>query len=98
MVSLPVSAHEAELVVGRLPVADRSLLMKKKCGGWPQRRLLAQTCTVSFVCHTDSVLLSLPRKYARLVRLCAENGLTGFTLKERGHVGIFRWIKKATRA
>ena len=49
--------------------------------------------------HTDSVLPSRPREYARLVRRCVEIGFAGFTLKgarPRGH--LFREKRTVTRA
>ena len=72
-VSLPESVHEAQLLAEQQLVADRCLL---DCSG--VLRLLA----------VEASLLELSGCHARLMMLCVEMGLTGFTLEGRGQVGI----------
>ena len=90
-VSLPESVHKAQLLVDQLPVANKCLLERFE---EEMLRLASEEDALIDLrsmpgCYTDSVLLGLPREYARLVPRCVEFGLAGFTLKGRSRVGIF---------
>ena len=90
-VSLPESVHKAQLLVDQLPVANKCLLKRFE---EEMLRLASEEDALIDLrstpgCYTDSVLLGLPREYARLVPRCVEFGPAGFTLKGRGRVVIF---------
>ena len=94
---LPVSTHgfrcrrASQLLVDQLPVADKCLLERFE---EEMLRLASEEDALIDLrsmpgSYTDSVLLGLPREYARLVPRCVEFGPAGFTLKGRGRVGSF---------